>query len=204
MLIGLIVLGLFIAAISGTAYFLAINRAGAWGAFSGDVHAKWNGDRDMVLLDDFSYVDVRGKKWNAPKDSVINGASIPRAFWSITGGPYEGKYRNASVVHDVACVEMNEPWQDVHLMFYEACRCGGMGETEAKILYLAVNNFGPRWERVEIKAGPDMPPQTEVVVTPTTEPTQEQMNLLSAYVRKHNPDPSEIRKLSIEQLAPAE
>src|SRR5712692_9140850 len=30
-------------------------------------------------------------------------ASIPRAFWSVIGGPLEGQYRNASVFHDVAC-----------------------------------------------------------------------------------------------------
>lgn len=121
-----------------------------FGRFEGNVIGVWepNG-RDMTLREDFAYVDPRGKKWNAPTGSVVNGASIPRAFWSITGGPFEGQYRSASVVHDVACEEMTETWQDVHRMFYEACRCGGVGERQAKTLYWAVHNFGPRWEFVE-------------------------------------------------------
>ena len=46
----------------------------------------------------------------------------------FTGGPLDGPYRNASIVHDVACVSMTDPWDDVHFMFYEACRCGGVPE----------------------------------------------------------------------------
>jgi len=121
-----------------------------WGHFEGEVVVKMLEDgRNMLLLQDFAYVDPKGKKWVSPKDSVINGASIPQPFWSIIGGPFEGKYRQASVVHDTECLrnknEKEESWQDVHKMFYQACRCGGVAEFKAKFMYWAVFHFGPRW-----------------------------------------------------------
>jgi hypothetical protein len=66
-------------------------------------------------------------------------------LWSVAGSPYTGEYRNASVVHDVACVKRDHSWQDVHRMFYEACRAGGVGEQKAKLMYAAVYHFGPKW-----------------------------------------------------------
>ena len=57
---------------------------------------------------------------------------------------------------DVACVERSRPWRDVHRMFYEACRCGGVAAVTAKMMYYAVFHFGPRWrveERRTIVAG---------------------------------------------------
>ncbi len=101
---------------------------------------------ELRLLEDFVYIDPRGKVWLAPKDFIVDGASIPRAFWTVVGGPLDGKYRNASIVHDEACVRREEPSEDVHLMFYEACRCGGIPEEKAKVMYAAVYHFGPRWE----------------------------------------------------------
>ena len=56
----------------------------------------------MTLLNELRYTDPKGVVWIAPAGSVIDGASIPRALWSFMGGPFEGKYRNASVLHDVA------------------------------------------------------------------------------------------------------
>ena len=130
---------------------------GAWGRFVGDVVARWHDDgRSMTLVEPFAYVDPRDGRWDAPAGAVVNGASIPRAFWSLIGGPFEGKFRDASVVHDVACEERSREWQDVHRMFYEACRCGGVNAALANTMYYAVHNFGPRWrfeERRTIVAG---------------------------------------------------
>lgn len=124
----------------------ACSRPGPFGHFVGTVKTEWiEPDRKMRLLDDFSYVDAKGTTWAAPKDSVVDGASIPQILWSVVGSPYTGEYRNASVVHDVACVKRDKPWQDVHRMFYEACRAGGVGEQKAKLMYSAVYHFGPKW-----------------------------------------------------------
>lgn len=123
-----------------------------WGHFPTKPIVELLGDgRDLRLLEDFCYIDPNKKVWIAPKNSTINGASIPQIFWSLTGGPLEGQYRNASIIHDVGCDRMTENWEDVHLMFYEACRCGGVPDNKAKLLYAAVYHFGPRWELKTVK-----------------------------------------------------
>lgn len=128
-----------------------------FGKFDGKVVASWDDDgRNMTLTEKFAYIDASKKRWDAPKGAVVNGASIPKPFWSIIGGPFEGQYHNASVVHDVYCENMKAPWQDVHKMFYEACRCGGCPERKSKLMYYAVYNFGPRWHQVyEFRVGDD-------------------------------------------------
>jgi Protein of unknown function (DUF1353) len=133
----------------GAALVLAVacaGKSGAFGHFEGKVKTEWiEADRKMQLLEDFGYVDAKGERWPAPKGSIIDGASIPQVLWTVAGSPYTGEYRNASVVHDVACVKRDRPWQDVHRMFYEACRAGGVGEQKAKLMYAAVYHFGPKW-----------------------------------------------------------
>jgi uncharacterized protein DUF1353 len=127
---------------------------GKFGQFKGDVEARWLPDgRKMKLLTDFAYIDPADMEWDARAGSEVDGASIPQVFWSLIGGPFEGQYRNASIVHDVACQKRDHDWHLVHKMFYTACRCGGVSEIEAKLLYSAVYHFGPRW-------GPNSEPET--------------------------------------------
>jgi len=117
-----------------------------WGEFPRTPKAELLTDsRRLKLLEDFAYVDPRGRTWFAPKGWDVDGASIPRDFWGVVGGPLEGEYRDASIIHDVACDRRTERWEDVHLAFYEACRCRHLPENKAKLLYAAVYHFGPHW-----------------------------------------------------------
>jgi hypothetical protein len=117
-----------------------------YGEYTGEVDARWRADgRSMELLADFSYLDPKGIRWDAPVGSVVDGASIPQFAWSIIGGPFEGKYRSASVIHDVACDMQKRPWQDVHKAFYTAMMASDVNSLKAKIMYSAVYHFGPRW-----------------------------------------------------------
>lgn len=126
--------------------FPAVVRAGEYGKFIGSVKAEWLEDgRTMKLLEDFKYVDPQRIEWNAPLGWIVDGASIPQFAWSIIGGPFEGKYRNASVIHDVACDKREQPWEKVHQAFYNAMRASEVGKIKAKIMYAAVYHLGPRW-----------------------------------------------------------
>ena len=117
------------------------------GIFKGRIVTEWLGDgRQMRLLEDFSYVDSSQRLWVAPADSIVDGASIPKAIWSIAGSPFCGLYRNASVLHDVYCVNRVLPWQLVHKMFYDAMLDTGVDEKTAYEMYTAVKHFGPRWD----------------------------------------------------------
>lgn len=110
--------------------------------FSGEPITRWNGYRNMVLEEDFYFVDGKGRKWEAPKGSLINGATIPRALWSTIGAPYSGPYRRASVIHDVAVGELTNPEatdeekKAADRMFYSACRYDGCSRRLAAILYI--------------------------------------------------------------------
>lgn len=118
----------------------------AKGMFSGEPQALWltedgTEDRKMSLLKDFWFKDPKGKNWEAHKDDEVDGASIPRALWTLLGSPYTGDYRRASIVHDVAC---NAAGDDVDKrraadrMFYHACRAGGCTIWQATLLYIGV------------------------------------------------------------------
>ncbi len=100
----------------------------------------------MTLLTELRYTDPDGVVWVAPAGAKVNGASIPRAFWSIIGGPFDGKYRAASVLHDVAYGEQTRPWPQVDRMFYNAMRCSGVGMVEAKTMYYALLRHGRHWK----------------------------------------------------------
>ncbi|HZA37561.1 MAG TPA: DUF1353 domain-containing protein [Candidatus Baltobacteraceae bacterium] len=118
-----------------------------WGYFNGEPVTRWNPDgRTMTLLNELRYTDPQGFTWVAPAGSEVDGASIPRYLWSIMGGPFEGKYRKASVLHDVAYGQKNRPWQDCDRMFYYAMRCGGVSAVEAKTMYYALYRFGNHWK----------------------------------------------------------
>jgi Protein of unknown function (DUF1353) len=43
-----------------------------------------------------------------PAGAIVGGASIPQVFWSIIGGPFEDKYREASVIHDYYCEQKSD------------------------------------------------------------------------------------------------
>lgn len=95
----------------------------------------------MKLIRELYFVDPDEEKWTAPAASVVDGASIPRALWTIVGSPYTGDYRRASVVHDVACVDAGSDKKKrraADRMFYHACRAGGCSVWQSIVLYLGV------------------------------------------------------------------
>jgi hypothetical protein len=118
-----------------------------WGYYTGDPVTRWNPDGlTMTLLSELRYTDPHGIVWVAPVGSTVNGASIPRSLWSLMGGPFEGKYRDASVLHDVSYEQHKRPWQDCDRMFYNAMRCSGVSAVEAKTMFYALYRFGHHWK----------------------------------------------------------
>lgn len=178
--------------------------AANFGRFQGDVITLWLPDgRNMQLTQRFVFIDPRGKEWVAPKGSVVNGASIPGSLWSTVGGPYEGQYRHASVVHDVACDEMTSKWEDVHNMFYEACRCGGVSLVQAKTLYYAVYNFGPRWQDPTLREiSPHGAVRSFGAGSPTANTTlpiavdPHDLRAVMEYIQENNPSLAQLRSLT--------
>lgn len=170
------------------------SRGSSWGSFSGPVRTQWEEDGvHMVLLNELRYTDPDGEVWVAPAGSRVNGASIPRAFWSIIGGPFDGKYRNASVLHDVAYGQQTRPWRDVDRMFYNAMRCSGVGAVTAKTMYYALLKYGRHWDHPRAAAverpggGAEAPPAERV-----TSVTPAEVGEVRNWIEENQPDLREI------------
>ena len=177
--------------------FLCTNaQAENEGRFDGRVVVEWltndEGDRDMRLFEQFTYTDPAGKSWHVPEGAIINGASIPRAFWTLVGPPFVGDYRRASVVHDYYCDVRTETWQAVHKMFYHASLTGGVPELQAKIMYAAVRGGGPRWREVEVRS---LEGAVELFIIDLNNSLSEESALeLEAWIESENPDVNEIEE----------
>ena len=180
-----------------------------WGHFHGTpIQVEWREDgRCMTLLADVHYIDKRGRDWSAKKGDKTDGASIPKALWSVVGGPYEGLYRDAAVFHDVECARRphTATWQDTHRMFLEAMLCNGVEEKRAKTMFAAVYRFGPKWSspkvlpaRAPAALGTTTTAQLatpEVTIQrPRGEPSQDEIRRIDRWIKRGNPSPETIER----------
>jgi hypothetical protein len=161
-----------------------------YGSFKGDLITRVLDDgRRLELIQPYAFEDADGKLWGVPVKTVVDGASIPQVFWSITGGPFSGKYRNASVIHDYYCVEKTDTWENVHLVFYNAMRANGVDSIKAKLMYAAVYNFGPRWIGVLLEDKQKM-----IIGRPIL--LEDSKTKIIKYISDNDPSISEIHKIS--------
>jgi len=125
----------------------ATGIAAAQGEFIGDPNVKFLRDgRYVELTAPFSYIDSRRVTWSVPAGTRVDGASIPRAFWSIIGAPFTGKFRDASIIHDYYCATKSRHWKAVHKVFLDGMLARGVENFQAHLMYIAVYRFGPRWD----------------------------------------------------------
>lgn len=116
------------------------------GRYDGDAVVQLLEDgRRVKLINDFGYIDAASERWDVPAGATVDGASIPKPLWSLIGGPLEGKYRAASIVHDWYCDVRSRPWAKVHRMFFEAMLASRVGIVRARLMYAGVRFGGPKW-----------------------------------------------------------
>lgn len=95
---------------------------------------------------DFRFEDPNGLLWLTPSGTHVDGASIPQFFWSIIGGPFEGPYINASVIHDHYCRTKERTAHDTHRNFYYGMMASNVPKWKANLMHWAVSTFGPSWK----------------------------------------------------------
>ena len=100
---------------------------------------------EMVLNDDFAFIDARGVTWDAHKGDIVGGAHIPSIFKPLMGTSYETPYLGAAVLHDVWCRSMKRSWRDTDEMFREAMIVNGVSRVKADAMWFAVYIGGPHW-----------------------------------------------------------
>src|SRR5690606_17679728 len=96
----IVVCGISAAAVCGTRPLLGqtCNRTAS---YEGRLLLEPQSDGRYMRIDQsISYHDACGTSWPVPAGAIVDGASIPWPLWSVLGGPFEGAYRNASVIHD--------------------------------------------------------------------------------------------------------
>jgi hypothetical protein len=135
----------------------------------------------MKLLKPFGFTDSNGVYWEVPAGYVTNGASIPPTLWSVVGGPYEGPYRDAAVLHDYFVDEGlagrgKRTWEETHTMFRDASLARGVSNGLVQLMYGSVRLLGPRWEmaarptpelqRAGAAGGPETPAPTPPAPAP--------------------------------------
>ena len=178
----------------------AATQSHPWGYYSGAPITRWDPDgRTMTLLNELRYTDPKGHVWVAPRGSVVDGASIPQPLWSFMGGPFEGRYRNGSVLHDVAYAEHDRPWQDCDRMFYNAMRCSGVGAVEAKTMYYALYRFGRHWrfsvKRAKpVKVGRKLVARAEPEFPRATPVTHDEIEAARDWIRNAQPSVEQIEQ----------
>ena len=119
--------------------------------YEGEPVTRWLKDgRRVQLLEPFAFVDDAGLRWEVPSHAIVDGASIPKPLWSLIGGPFEGPYRDASIVHDWYCDVRSRPWRDVHRMFHAAMIASAVSPYFARLLYAGVYMGGPRWSETTV------------------------------------------------------
>lgn len=167
--------------------------------------------RDMKLLAPFAFKDPRGVVWEVPTGYVTNGASVPWGLWNIVGGPYDGPYRDAAVLHDYYTDNKVRTWEDTHRMYYEAAIARGVSENRASIMYAGLLVGADRWDPPAATAAPKKaqmlpgsfqlaqvpPPATTKQVAPGATPSQKEQqifNELKAWIEREKPSPDQIAK----------
>jgi Protein of unknown function (DUF1353) len=148
---------------------------------------------------DFRFKDPNGLLWSTPAGTSVDGASIPQFFWSFIGGPFEGPYINASVIHDYYCQTKERTAHDTHRNFYYGMRASQVPEWKASLMHWAVSTFGPSWmleRRIVMKqtcaSPPGLPatcssvPASEVVLVTSPPIDLSDPDVLAAAISKTN------------------
>jgi hypothetical protein len=107
--------------------------------------------RRVKTIEPFAFIDAASLRWEVPSEVTVDGASIPRLLWTLVGGPFEGKYRDASIIHDWYCDIRDRHWRAVHKVFYEAMLASDVPSHQAKLMYAGVLFGGPRWSETVVE-----------------------------------------------------
>ena len=133
------------------------------GRFEGTLQVEWLPDEThMLVLAPFDFIDPSGFTWSVGRGNIVDGTCLPALAWSLMREPFDDKYREASVIHDVACHDKDGDWEAADGAFYYALLASGVDKPLARLLYAAVYHLGQRWDtRLELKNVPASRAQVE-------------------------------------------
>jgi len=94
-------------------------------------------DRNWEVLESFTYKGIQ-----VPRGFTTDGASVPKYLRNIF--PHGGRKFAPAVLHDLLyrSVDHNFSREEADKLFLDAMVFNGVGNIEAKVLYLGVKYFG--------------------------------------------------------------
>lgn len=79
---------------------------------------------------------------------IWNGASIPKAFWSVIGGPFSGKYALGALIHDLLYDTHYTTRKEADEIFLQVMEMERVGKAKRWLMYQAVRRFGSKpWKK---------------------------------------------------------
>ena len=103
----------------------------------------------FILLEDV-VVESLGYKLTVKKGFDSDGASIPRALWSVYGNPLSGKFRIAALVHDALYASQKLPRELADAIFLDLMKQHDVGYLKRQTMYYAVRSAGwYAWRKYE-------------------------------------------------------
>ncbi len=99
----------------------------------------WRVDSPITFVDEHHEVTVK-------PGAITDGASIPRVFWRLIGGPFSGRYIGAALIHDQLYVTQGYGGmftrKEVDQIFHRAMLSLGVSRWRAQLMYWAVRTGG--------------------------------------------------------------
>jgi hypothetical protein len=102
------------------------------------------GGGKAVLGATVQYETDDGHVYVAPAGMLFDGASIPRAAWSVIGHPFDARYLPAAVIHDALYQQQITSRARADAVFREALRANGVNRVRATTMWSAVRLGGGR------------------------------------------------------------
>lgn len=109
--------------------------------FIGDTSLKECENNLWELLSDVSYENEQ-YKITCKTTFKTDGASIPKAFWSIIGNPLEDDLLLPSIIHDGLYTIMLLSREKCDKLLLEMLKYNGVSDIRADLIYSTVRAFG--------------------------------------------------------------
>lgn len=150
--VGILLAGLWLQGWSAGRHLSDRSRSDPWGTLHGmawlgmlrsakgeDRLAKVHPDTDLA------FERPNGEIIRLRADLTIDGQSIPPLARPLIGGPFDGRGRDGSYLHDGECAEpQSRSYQDAHAIQYQVNRSLGLW-FRGPIVYAVQLNWGRRW-----------------------------------------------------------
>jgi len=106
-----------------------------------------NSGKNRVILEDYTY---ENDKYIITVKAGFNtdGASIPKAFWSVLSSPFDGALVYGAMIHDGLYTKMQLPRKECDKLLREMALEKGYNKIKAFLVYYAVRMFGgSHWKK---------------------------------------------------------